>query len=101
MSKQTQCALTTFDNPYDPFREFTKWFMFDVDHGYYSSSYLARIANTSDQLTDEENMQEIERAIDEIIKYDFRGIYKKIRMNASENDQKDEPKDTDSTQEDA
>lgn len=22
-------ALTTFDNPYDPFEQFTQWFMFD------------------------------------------------------------------------
>ena len=71
-------ALTTFDNPYDPFEEFTSWFLFDVEKGYNTCGYLARIARTSDQLSDEENNKEIERAIDEIIKYDFRNIYKKI-----------------------
>lgn len=75
-------ALTTFDNPFDPFEQFSDWFRFDVDQGYYSCAYLARIAKTSDQFSDEENNQEIERAIDEIIKNDFRNIYKKVKRVA-------------------
>ena len=71
--------LTTFDNPYDPFEQFTSWFLFDVEMGYDSCSYLGRIARTSEQFSDEENDLEIERAIDEIIKYDFRNIYKKVK----------------------
>lgn len=76
----TECALTTFDNPYDPFDQFDSWFMFDVDKGYNSCAYLDRIARTSDQLSEEENDREIERAIDAIIKYDFMNIYKKVKM---------------------
>ena len=71
------CALTTFDNPFDPFEQFSDWFRYDVDQGYYSCAYLARIAKASEQFSDEENNQEIERAIDEIIKHDFLNIYKK------------------------
>lgn len=70
--------LTTIDNPYNPFTEFDSWFMFDCEQGYNSCAYLARIARTSEQLTDQENDEEIERAIDEIIKYDFQNIYKKV-----------------------
>lgn len=73
-----QIALTTFDNPYDPFNDFTKWMLFDEEKGYHTCSYLGRIAKTSDQLSDEENYAEIERAINEIIKYDFMNIYKKV-----------------------
>lgn len=73
-----RCMLTTFDNPYDPFEQFTSWFLFDIEKGYNSCGYLGRIARTSDQLSEEENDLEIERAIDEIIKYDFRNIYKKV-----------------------
>lgn len=72
-------ALTTFDNPYDPFEQLSDWFLFDVEKGYNSCAYLARIAKTSDQFSDEENDHEIERAIDEIIKYDFMNIYKKVK----------------------
>ncbi len=75
---QSRCMLTTFDNPYNPFEQFASWFLFDVEKGYDSCSYLGRIARTSDQLSEEENDLEVERAIDEIIKYDFRNIYKKI-----------------------
>ena len=74
-------ALSTVDNPYNPFEQFDEWFLFDVEKGYNSCAYLDRIANTSDQFSDEENEQEIERAIDEIIKYDFANIYTKVREN--------------------
>ncbi len=70
--------LTTKDNPFDPFNDFDSWYMFDMDKGYNSSAYLDRIARTSDALTDEENNREIERAIDEIICYDFLDIYRKV-----------------------
>lgn len=75
-----KCALTTHDNPYDPFEQWDLWYNFDCDKKYYSCQLLDRIARTSDQLSDEENNQEIERAIDEIIKYDFQNIYKKVKQ---------------------
>lgn len=72
------CMLTTIDNPYDPIDHFDEWLNFDNDKGYGTCSYLARVANTSDQLTDTENNEEIERAINEIILHDYAGIYKKV-----------------------
>lgn len=77
----TKCALTTVDNPYDPFDDFDSWYRFDTDKGYGSCSYLDRIARTSEQLSEEENDKEIERAIDEIIKYDFMNIYRKVKRD--------------------
>ena len=77
--------LTTIDNPFDPFTQFEQWFLFDVEKGYNSCSYLARIAKTSDQFTEDENDKEIERAIDEIIKYDFMNIYKKVTKEEKRN----------------
>lgn len=73
-----EVMLTTFDNPFDPFEEFTSWFLFDVEKGYGTCDYLARIANFSDDMTQVEIDAENERAIDEIIKHDFLNIYKKV-----------------------
>lgn len=70
--------LTTFDNPYNPKKDFDNWLLYDMEKGYNSIEYLARIARTSDQMTDEENDEEIERAIDEIIQMDFMNIYTKV-----------------------
>ena len=71
--------LSTVDNPFDPFDNFVSWYMYDVEAGHNSCAYLARIAKTSEQFTDTENEEEIERAIDEIIQYDFRNIYVKVK----------------------
>lgn len=79
----SKCALTTKDNPFDPFDQFDSWYQYDMDMGYGTCSYLARIARTSDQLTEEENDREIERAINEIIKYDFMNVYQKVTLKES------------------
>ena len=80
MAKHRKCYLTTRDNPYDPFEQFDSWFAFDVSHGYNSCGLLARIAKTSDQLSDIENEQEIEEAIDWILKNDLTLNYEKVVM---------------------
>ena len=89
-----ECKLTTIDNPFDPFEQFDKWFQFDVEKGYYSCSRLARIAKLSDDFTQKEIEEEIERAIDEIIMYDPLGIYKKVSREINddaEDDTSEEP----------
>lgn len=75
--------LTTFDNPFDPFEDFTSWFMFDVEKDYYTCSLLARIADTTNDMTQKEVDEEIERAIDKIIEYDFVNVYKKVKRTTS------------------
>ena len=76
---ETEYRLTTIDNPYNPFTDFEQWFMFDTEKGYNTCGYLARLtANISDELTEQETTREINRAIDEIIKYDFMNIYKRV-----------------------
>lgn len=75
------CMLTTVDNPFDPFTQFVEWFDFDVEHHYNTCGRLDRIANTTDDMSEEEIFVEIERAIDEIIFYDPLNIYKKVTKN--------------------
>ena len=72
------CMLSTFDNPFDPFEDYTSWMLFDKEKGYNSSERLMRIANLNDSMSDEEEDAEIERAIDEIIKYDIMNVYIKV-----------------------
>ena len=81
-----ECMLTTFDNPYDPFDQFTLWLMFDKEKGYNTCEYLARIVQLSDDLTEKEVDEETERAIDEIIKYDPFNIYKKVTRESIESE---------------
>ena len=76
--EQKRFMLTTIDNPFNPFEDFDSWFQFDIEKGYYSCAYLARIARTSELLSDYENNLEIERAIDEIIELNPLKIYKKV-----------------------
>lgn len=70
--------LTTFDNPYNPFNQFTQWFLFDSEKGYNTCGKIARIANLSDDLSQKEESDEINKAIDRIIECDFLNIYKKV-----------------------
>ena len=79
-----RCALTTFDNPFDPIDQFDSWFQYDIEKGYNTCERLARFANTSDQLTEKENNEEIERAIDEIVSIDFLNVYKKVKKEIVE-----------------
>lgn len=78
------CMLTTTDNPFDPFDQFDSWLSFDIEKGYYSCSYLARIASISEEMSQKEQDEEIERAIDEIVMLNPLGIYKKVRREAVE-----------------
>lgn len=72
-------AITTTDNPYDPFTQFDEWFALDELKGYCSCSLLARIANTSSDLNFEETNTTIENAIDRIVNnLNPLGIYRKV-----------------------
>ena len=76
--------LTTVDNPYNPFDQFTQWLLFDKEKGYNTCEYLARIVNLSDDLSEKESNEAIERAMDEIIKFDPLNIYKKVTSKSFE-----------------
>jgi hypothetical protein len=73
-----QSMLTTTDNPFDPFTQFDEWYAFDTSKGYHTCSYLARIARTSDELSQEDEDIAIESAIDEIVTLNVFGVYKKV-----------------------
>lgn len=70
--------LTTVDNPYDPFDHFDEWFQWDVSNGYNSSAFLARVAIMSDEISDTDQVLAIEVAIDEIVRENVNGMYRKV-----------------------
>lgn len=71
--------LTTIDNPFNPFTQFDEWFAFDESKGYHTCSYLARITKGSYELSEADDVLAQELAIDEIIKINVLGIYRKVK----------------------
>lgn len=71
--------LTTLDNPFDPFDDFTSWFMFDCEKGHNTSSRIARIAQLDSEMSQKEVDEEMERAMNLIMKYDFEDKYIKVQ----------------------
>lgn len=69
--------LTTIDNPYDPFEEFTLWKLFDIEKGYNTCERLAMFIGSLEGLTQKEEDKLYEYAIERIIALDFLNIYKK------------------------
>jgi hypothetical protein len=70
--------LTTTDNPYNPFTHWDEWLMYDTEKGYNTPGILARIATGTDELPDELEAVVIEDAIDEIVRINALGLYRKI-----------------------
>lgn len=70
--------LTTVDNPFNPFTQFDEWFAFDTSKGYDTCNFLAKVANTSDELPENLNELIVEEAIDEIVKCNVLGVYRKV-----------------------
>lgn len=67
--------ITTTDNKFNPFTQYDLWAAYDEKVcGYYSMPYLARIAITSPDLTEEEMDRAIEEACDEICEMDLHFI---------------------------
>ena len=73
-----QTMLTTIDNPFNPFTQWEDWYAFDEGKGYHTCGYLARIAKSSDELSQVDEELAIQLAIDEIIELNVLGIYKKV-----------------------
>lgn len=69
------CALTTIDNPWNPFTNFRDWYNYDESHDYGSCSIVDRLSHTTDDMTLVEEAKEIERAILSFVEADPTGLY--------------------------
>lgn len=75
--------LTTIDNPFDPFTQYDEWYQMDERLGHHTTSFLARIVRSSDDLSDADQDAAIEQAIDEIVKENVSGLYRKVTVTTS------------------
>jgi hypothetical protein len=70
--------LSTIDNPYNPFKDYDHWLAYDREKGYNTNEYLARIALTSNDLSEQDQDEAMNEAIHKIIKLNVLGIYIKV-----------------------
>lgn len=73
-----ESMLTTTDNPFDPFTDYDDWYSYDINNGYNTSAYLARVTITSNELSEPDQLSAINVAIDQIVSENPLGIYKKV-----------------------
>ena len=88
--KQTRSIsmLTLVDNPYDYFTQFDEWFMYDNEQQSkldlpnnccgYLDRIVAQLGGITEDMTENEENQLIDKAIDEIIALNPFHIYKKV-----------------------
>lgn len=72
---ETIHMLTTFDNPFNPFVDFSSWYMFDCEKQHNTCGRLARLAKLDSEMTEKEVNTEKERVMDFIIQHDVEGIF--------------------------
>lgn len=74
----SESMLTTVDNPFDPFTQFDEWYAYDENAGYHTSAFLARIVKSSEELSEADQSDAIEDAIDEVVLINSLGLYRKV-----------------------
>lgn len=74
--------LTTYDNPFNPFTQFDAWYVYDLQLGYNTSSFLDRIVRTSSELSEADQALELERAMDEIVRENVSGMWRKVSRDS-------------------
>lgn len=78
IDEPVEYMLTTVDNPFNPFTEFEQWFQWDVSAGYNTSAFLARVANSSVELSEADQAVAIQQAIDQIVEENISGMHRKV-----------------------
>ena len=74
--------LTTVDNPFNPFTEFEEWLDYDTRMGYNTAAFLDRIAKVSNELSQPDQTLAIQNAIDEIVKENVSGMWRKVTIDS-------------------
>lgn len=73
-----EVALSTTDNPWDPFEDFEEWFAADMRLGHNTCGLLDRVCHTSDQLSVANQSYALRDAIDQIVSLNASGVHIKV-----------------------
>ena len=84
-TEPTEYMLTTVDNPFDPFTRFDEWNEYDISMGYNTSSFLARVAYISDELSEADQALAIQNAINDIVQENVSGMWRNVSRNQVKN----------------
>lgn len=79
LPSRPEYLLTTVDNPYDPWTQWEEWLQWDSRAGYHTPGLLARIAKTSNDLSEADQHLVLQQAIDEIVKENVMGVHRKVQ----------------------
>jgi len=75
MSERPVFLLTTEDNPYNPFTQWSKWYYEDQRLGHDTPGLLARFSSADNEIvSDEAN----DKAMSDIVRYNFSGKHIKV-----------------------
>lgn len=77
-SSSKEYMLSTVDNPFDPFNQFDEWLVWDHNAGYDTPALLDRIVNQSDEMSEADQAQAIDLAMDEIVRENVSGMHTKV-----------------------
>lgn len=84
-----ESMLTTVDNPFDPFTQQEEWDAYDRSLGYNTNALLARVAWSSHNLSEADQSLAIEQAIEEIVRENVTGVYRKVVSSNSADDKEE------------
>lgn len=73
-------TLTTIDNPYHPVTQFDQWYAEDLRLGHNTLGLLSRVIVTSDELSIADQELAFNLAVDEIVRENVSGVYRKIEV---------------------
>jgi hypothetical protein len=82
-TQPTEYMLTTVDNPFDPFTQFDEWLAYDSQMGYNTPAFLARVAQTSHDISEPDQLLAIQDAIDDIVQENVSGMWIKVARDGT------------------
>lgn len=81
MSTPIDHALTTMDNPWNPFTHPKEWLQYDIDHGYNTDRWIAYFCDATNEFFDEMRDLEIDYAMNKVLEVNPFGLHIKIYKN--------------------